>query len=421
MAENLSGLPPIFNQLNLLRDEQGKPVFRTDVTPLSEVMAQIEARANYGEQATGKFLEDEFAKVPFGWDFEAIRLFTLCLLRAGRIEAVSKGQTIEAATSVQAKECFSNNNLFRAANFRPKKGIDFAVIAEAAEHFKDTFGNEVREFTANAVAIQLRKEIERHEEELEQMLVTIRTARLPGSDVIENAVSQMRSIRRGSEENAIATFNAGHKSIKDAIQRGADLGRVLTEPALRDIERARAALAKLPVLLEEPDLDPAIAARGHQLKDLLDKETFFRELAAIDQSALTLATEFKRRFGAALDVRVATYLTALEALAKTPGWERLDDAQRDEVARPLRQGVERNADSQTLRHLRSETEACAGRLASAIEKVHQMLEGERLATISITQFFSGGIETEEQLEQALAGLRDEFSRLLGEGKKVIVR
>jgi hypothetical protein len=62
VAENLNGLPAVFSQLSLLRDEQGRPVFKTDVTPLSEVMAQIEAKANYGEQATGKFLEDEFAK-----------------------------------------------------------------------------------------------------------------------------------------------------------------------------------------------------------------------------------------------------------------------------------------------------------------------------------------------------------------------
>ena len=60
--------------------------------------------ANYGEQATGKFLEDEFSKPPFGWDFEAVRLLVLSLLRAGAIEAVSKGVTIDSATTAQAKE-----------------------------------------------------------------------------------------------------------------------------------------------------------------------------------------------------------------------------------------------------------------------------------------------------------------------------
>ncbi len=141
-ADNLAGLPPVFSQLGLLRDERGKTVFRTDGAPLAEVLALIEAKANYGDQATGRYLEDEFSKAPFGWDFEAVRMFTLCLLRAGLIDAVSKGQTIETATSVQARDCFASNNLFRATSFRPKKGIDFAVIADAAQHFRETFGHE---------------------------------------------------------------------------------------------------------------------------------------------------------------------------------------------------------------------------------------------------------------------------------------
>ena len=37
---------------------------------------------------------DEFAKEPFGWDFEVVRLLVLSLLRAGKIEATSKGQTL---------------------------------------------------------------------------------------------------------------------------------------------------------------------------------------------------------------------------------------------------------------------------------------------------------------------------------------
>jgi len=133
-VENLNGLPPVFSQLSLLRDEHGKPVFKTDVTPLADVMAQITAKANYGEQATGRFLEDEFSKPPFGWDFEAVRLLALSLLRAGGVEAISKGVTIDSATSTQAKDAFSNNNLFRSTSFRPKKGVDMTVRVEAADN-----------------------------------------------------------------------------------------------------------------------------------------------------------------------------------------------------------------------------------------------------------------------------------------------
>jgi hypothetical protein len=154
---------------------------------------------------------------------------------------------------------------------------------------------------------------------------------------------------------------------------------------------------------------------------LLKRETFFRELGPIAEAGTAISAEYRRRYNEALDARVKTYLAALEALSKEPGWERLDEAQRDEISRQLRQCADKNWNNQTIRHLRSETELCDSRLAAAVTKMHQVLEGERLATVSVSQFFSGGIETEEQLDQALDGIRDEFSRLIGEGKKVIVK
>lgn len=422
IAENLNGLPAVFNQLALLRDEQGRPVFKTDVAPLSEVMSQIEAKANYGEQATGAFLEDEFAKPPFGWDFEAVRLLTLSLLRAGRIEASSKGLIIDSATSPSAKDCFSANNMFRAANFKPKKSVDQKTVIDAAENFKNTFGNEVKELAPGPVAAKIRSEVDRHYDDLDRVLATLRTNRLPGFEVLENATDQMKAIRRGTEENAITTFNAAHRTIKDAIRRAADLANALTEPALKEIEQARQIVAtKASELRDEADLDPAIAKKADDLKDLLSKETFYRDIPAIGQASTAIGAEHKRRYDEALSGRVKAYVNALERLAKTPGWERLDEAQRDEIARPLRQCADPAWNNQTIRHLRSETEACEKRLGAAIEKVHQIVEGERLVTVSIGQYFDGGIDNDEQLEQALTGIRDEFSRLLGAGKKVMVR
>jgi hypothetical protein len=38
-----------------------------------------------------------------------------------------------------------------------------------------------------------------------------------------------------------------------------------------------------------------------------------------------------------------------------------------------------------------------------------------------SDFFQGGIETEEQLEAALTGLRDRCTELIGAGKKVLVQ
>jgi hypothetical protein len=411
VADNLNGLPIVFDHLGLLRDEKGKPSFKTDTTPLSELLAQIEAKANYGDQATGKWLEDEFSKPPFGWDFDVVRLLTLSLLRAGAIEAVSKGVTIDSATSTQAKEAFNS-----------KRSIDKRVLIEADDNFKSTFGSNFKELTQGAIASELRAEVERHEDAISSVISTLHMHRLPGAELLETATNEIKGIRRGSEENAITTFNASHRSIKEAIKRASDLTNALTQTALRDLDDAREVLrTELPVLQDESDLDQDVAAKGVSLRDNLAKETFFRDVAAIEQAARAIRAEYKRRYDAALDGRVGSYLNALQLLERTPGWERLSDTQQDEVSRHLRQCADRNFNNQTIRHLRSETEACGGRLATAIERVHHILEGERLATVDVQKFFSGGVDNEEQLETVLTGIREEFSKLLGAGKKVIVR
>ena len=135
----------------------------------------------------------------------------------------------------------------------------------------------------------------------------MRSAQLPGADFIEAAISQMRGIRRGNEENAILSFNASHKNIKDAIKRGADLGKALTASALGDIAYACSAVTNMLVLSEEPNIDPDFVAKGKLLEDLLKRETFFRDLGSIAQAGTAINAEFKRRCNEALDTRVKTY------------------------------------------------------------------------------------------------------------------
>ena len=41
--------------------------------------------------------------------------------------------------------------------------------------------------------------------------------------------------------------------------------------------------------------------------------------------------------------------------------------------------------------------------------------------MTASSYFSGGIDTEEQLDQALSGLKEQCLELIGAGKKVLVR
>jgi hypothetical protein len=421
-AENLQGLPSVFTALGLLRDEKGKAAFRVESGPLKEVLDRIEARANYGDTASGKYLENEFDREPFGWDFEVVRLLVLSLLRSGAIEATSKGQTIDSVSGVEAREAFSNNNVFRQASFRPKKGIEFGEIVKAAEAFKDTFGSEIRELTASALVVQLRNEVARNEDVVASSFAMLTAHRLPGGSVLEGSLGHMKAILRGTEDNAIATFNASHKAIKEAIKRALELAQVLSEPRLRDLERARRARGTLwPFLAQESDISQDLRTRADGLTDLLDRETFFKELPQIEQAAKALEDEYARRFAEALDARVDAYTRALDTLFRTPGWGALDEDQQRSLSVALERGLERDDLSVPIPQLRADRDACESRLRSAIADLRRIIDGERVVSISLGSYFGGGVETEEQLDAALAGVREECARLIGSGKKVVVQ
>ncbi len=51
----------------------------------------------------------------------------------------------------------------------------------------------------------------------------------------------------------------------------------------------------------------------------------------------------------------------------------------------------------------------------------RLVDGNRVVRVSAAGFFSGGVETEEQLEAAINGLKDECERHIGAGKMVLIQ
>jgi hypothetical protein len=422
-AENLQGLPPVFSTLNLLQDEKGgKTVFRVDSGPLKEILDRIDERANYGDTASGRFLSDEFANEPFGWDFETVRLLVLSLLRAGKIEATSKGQTLDSVTGVEARDAFSNNNLFRQAAFRPKKGIEFEELVKASEAFRETFGSEVKELNVSAIAMAVRKAIEQHEDSISSALGKLIAHSLPGAALLEGATDQMKAIARGSDDGAIAVFNASHRSIKDAIKRAGEIEQSLSEPRIRDLQRARQSLlVAWPFLHQEADVSDDLRTQSAALSDILARETFYRELPALEQYTRAIQSEYDRRYDEALGARIAAYSVAFEKLIQEPGWAEISEEKQRKLAAPLNSGRNKDIDRSSIPQLRSERDAAGSRLRDAITELHRIIDGDRVAAVSLNSYFAGGIETEEQLDAALNGIREECTRLIGAGKKVILQ
>jgi hypothetical protein len=422
-TENLKGLTPLFVNLKLIRDQGGKTVFNVESGPLAEVLSKIENRTSYGETASGRYLSDEFAREPFGWDFDIVRIFVLSLLRAGKIDATSKGQLIESLAGVEAQNTFNNNNLFRQASFRPKIGLEFTHLIKANECFKETFGKDIPELEQGVVANSIRNEVSGHEDALNEIRNTLASHSLPGVEVLQEAQDHIRLIRTGKEDQAILEFNASHKEIKEAIKRAAELKTAITELRLFDLARARKAIAEFwPFLQQEEDLSEDIRKHAEDLIDLLNRETFYKEFPSLDQHTKAVEEEYKRRYQEALQLRTKVYSAAVEQLQDTPGWEDLKEEQRRLIVQPLVARASADPDQAvSVPTIRADSDAVQSRLDKAIKEVMIALEGERVIEVKAAKYFKGGIETEEQLDAALQGLREECEPLIGAGKKVLVQ
>jgi hypothetical protein len=261
------------------------------------------------------------------------------------------------------------------------------------------------------------------EEELHEVLTTILTQSLPGKEVLQEAIDQMRAIRGGTEDDAITTFNAAHKGIKEAIKRGSELKSILTEPALLGLKRAKAVLNDTwPFLYQDQDLPDGLADSAATLTDLLARETFFRELATIDQAAAAIRTEYDKRFNKALTARANAYTEALTKLRTHDAWGELNEEQQKRIEQPLKIRSDTTSSSgATIPFLRSELSACPQYYKNAVKEMLELIEGELLVTINVTEFFANRIETDEQLNTALTAIKQKVEKLLGQGKKVLVQ
>jgi len=158
------------------------------------------------------------------------------------------------------------------------------------------------------------------------------------------------------------------------------------------------------------------------LADVMAKETFFRELPAIDEHTRGLEQAYTRRHTEAVQARAAAYAEAFATVRATPGWEQLNDDQQQRVTAPLAtRATTDRADGLSIPLLRADLHACSGLCSKTIEEMVRLVDGSRVVRVHAASYFAGGIETEEQLEAALTGLREQCIELIGAGKKVLVQ
>ena len=422
-AETLKGLPSVFRELHLVKEENGQVTFRVEGPPLVDVRSEIEKRDKLGQRTPGKHLEEHFGQPPFGWSLDVVRLCVVCLVRAGVVEAVSGSQTITTPGSSEGQALFPNNQKFRQATFRPCEEVNIGMVIEVAERVREVFGQEVADISAAApVAAAIREHAFEAGERIHQTRQALRDAGLPGGSILETAHDHLKAIHNAPDAEVIRSFHGSYRDVGDALKRVAELEPHLDPASVTAFTRAREALEKVVSELESDGaLSGELAEAAAELADLLAKETFYRERGTIDKLATTLRREYDKRKAEAVKARVNAYEGALASLESMDGWAELDPEQQESIRRPLAQRAAREgAERASLALLREAVDSCPTLLAKARERVSRQVSTSEVVTVSVSRHFPDRIENEDQLEQALEALREACLHELGQERTVVV-
>ena len=178
-AENLQGLPPVFGTLGLVRDENGKVVFKLDERPAPRGARRASSSApSYGETATAATSRTSSPRSPSAGTSRSSACSSCRSCAPAQVEATSKGQTFDTATGPEAKDTFSNNNVFRPQPSGPRRRHRRSRSVVAANlACKDTFGTEAPELSSSSLAAHLRAEVGHNEDRVAGALATLNTDR----------------------------------------------------------------------------------------------------------------------------------------------------------------------------------------------------------------------------------------------------
>jgi hypothetical protein len=166
---------------------------------------------------------------------------------------------------------------------------------------------------------------------------------------------------------------------------------------------------------------------------MLAAETFFESLPKIKTTAGKIHEAYEGLYGKTHADRCEQFEQAIEKIKGRAEWETVAENMRQPVLSPLQSRCCSELDlptaaivcggcRATVSQMESDLAALGALFAQVVAHVQKLVTPPdvKVERVRIAEFFSGSMDSEDQVKQAVSRLQDHLLKLLDEGVKIVV-
>jgi hypothetical protein len=383
------------------------------------------------ETRTGKALAKKFGGIGYGWDRDMLRLVLAVLFRSGSIEITHAGEKFDSYQDPRSRTPLVNNTAFKSALFTPVKPIDLPTLKRAVESYEDLTGETV-DMDKAAIADALKKFAAEEIKRLLPVEAQIKAHRLPVLSTVEEYKDSLTSIESGTADDCVTILAGGGTSLKSAHDRLRKIADCLDEKGLLLLRNARRAAGEVWSVLEAQGRT-GLQPRVEVLRELLSTDSLLDSLSSIRAATQEVLGAFHSLYEARHADRSEQFGAAIEKIKGREEWTAVPETMREPVLGPLQSrcclephltdgSLACKTCGATVSQMESDVAALGGLFAQVVAQIQKLTTPKdvKIERVRVAEFFTGSLETEDQVKQAVGRLQDHLLTLLSEGVKIVV-
>ena len=293
-------LPTVGTALDLF-DDQGH--LNQHCAVVEELKRELEQRTNRGAELTGKALETHFTSGDYGWHSTIVRLVLAAMFRAGLISAKSENVHYTDRTAPAAQALFTKVHPFRRAFFvyEEEEAVVLDELRQAQDELKVIFDAPRREETANALAEQIREEMDQWKNRARRVVLQLGQAGYPIPETLQQTDDLGRKVTRfANPSKVVKSFLENVDEVREWHTEGQALYEFIREKRLPVFQRARLLLNEIDraegVPGSEPLTEEDAQSWRERLQESIDSGTAAHEWERFTSALTPLQERFKSAY-----------------------------------------------------------------------------------------------------------------------------